>query len=582
MSNIAGVLLETGFQLNGETGLTPALTEGLPNIFPADVLPPFVPLPIAGAVAIAAPIDILPQAEFAGAIVPSIGDLFFNRIHVLPNVINVGNLANKQTRQIEIFNAYIEETQTLETVAENGNLSGVAFDLEPPQVFAPFGSKFFTITINAAGAPAFNGFYSFTFDNATAPDLSVLGQRIIPFVFPHNWNALPVEAVEYLTKVYETRADYETAVKFRAFPRRRLKYRHTVIENADPKQIAEARAELESAIYSWMHRPFALPIWEDCLFLSSFLSADATEINCNPVGLDFDAGGYILFWKNSKDFELIEITEVLSNKIKFKRATERDWTGATLVLPARLARLADSVDFVGETEDILEFSTEWIVEPDQRSINRIGTFTAPTYRGFPIWLAAYRFADTIERSLNRKQTIIDFGIGARAVLPTGANPRGNFPAAVINMNRQEIAAFYGFLDQRAGKLNPCWFPSWANDAQLLDTAGETATSITVAGNRFSNVYAADPSADSNRRDLMIRWKDDFKFYVRVLSATAVNSEKENLFLSAPLPRILTPANIDRISFLRFARLEADRVELTKETTNVSRAEFICRELVAAE
>lgn len=579
--NIAGFLIPNSFLLNGATGTTPALEEGLPANFPFELTPPSTAA-IAGGLTVAAPLSIQPAADLAGALIPSFGALFFNRIHVLPNVINVGNLANKQTREVEIFNAFIETTQTLETVTPNGNLSGVAFDATLPEVFAPFASKFFELTINSAGAPSFNGFFALEFDLATAPNLIVYGQRIIPFTFPHNWNVLPVENLEYLTKIYESRADYETAQKLRPFARRRLKYRHTAIESTDAAAIAEARAELESVLYSWLHRPFALPIWEDLTVLTGELAAGAETLAVQTVGLDFDAGGYVIFWRNSESFELIEIESVSSNSINLARPTEQTWQPATLVLPARLARLSGEQILSGETEDILEFETTWIIEPSQKSTNRVGVWNPPQYRTFPVWLSAFRLAEAIENRIGRKQTVFDYETGGRSVITSGVNPRGSFPAAAVNMNREEIAAFYGFLDQRAGKLNPCWFPSWANDAKLIATAGSAATSVTIAGNRFSNVYAAEPEAGKNRRDLMIRWKTGEMFFVRVESAEPINEISENLFLSAPLPRLLSPETVDRISFLKFARLEADNIELTKETTNVSRSEFILRELVAAE
>ncbi len=575
--DILGFLSPSPFAWQPEIGTTPQLEE-VAEGFPIELFTDFHNV-IFGPKETTVPIEVLPKAEKIGYLYGSYGFLlFFNRIHVLPNSINVGNLANNQTRTIEIFNAFLSETQTLEEIGLNGNLSGVTLSATAPEVFPPMASKFFTLSINTAGSPAFDGFFNFVFDNATAPPLSVRGQRIIPFVFAHNWQTLPIESVEYLTKIYETIGDLETAVKHRPFPRRRLKYRHTVLDNPTIEEIAEKRAELEAVVYSWMHRPYALPIWEDQLYLSSLLAAGATEVPANPVGLDFDEGGYIIFWRNASEYELIEISEVTGSAIKFTRATERDWQAATIIMPARLARLQQSVDFVKETEELLEFETTWIVEPDQRSINRIGTFSAPTYRGFPIWLAAYRFADQLENMSSRKQTIFDYQIGARSVIPAGINPRGNFPNAVINVSRAEMAAFYGFLNDRAGKLNPAWFPSWSKDFQLIDDAGNGATAIAVRGNRFSNVYATG----ANRKDIMIRWNDDYKFYVRIESAAPIDENSENLLLAAPLPRALLLTNYDRISFLKFARLEADSMEITKESTTISRAEFTCRELVASE
>lgn len=580
MATINGNILESPFQLD-ETFLSPELSEFAEANFPVEVEPPVAGL-VAAPVSIAAPLSFFHQT-IGGAILPTFADLFFNRIHVLPVKINVGNLANKQTRQIEIFNAWIAEGATLENVTPNGELSGVDFAITPPVVFAPLQSFNFELTINEVGAPNFNGFYEFDFGLKTAPNLTVLGRRIILFPFSHNWENLPSETLEYLTAIFESRADYEQGQKLRPFPRRRLKYFHTPIESGELLAIAENRAELEALLYLWMHRVFALPIWEDLVVLVANLPAGSTEVSIATAGLDYDAGSYIVFWKNSGELELIEIESVTSSLVTLARPTENDWNIGTLILPARLARLAAQIELSGETEEHLQFETEWMLEPNQQSINRIGTFSAPTYRGFPVVLSAFRMNETFQTQLTRKQTLIDYETGGRTVLASGANPRGRFPLSLINLTRTEQKAFYAFLEARSGKLNPCWFPSWQRDFQLLATAGSGATSIVVKGNRFSNIYGADyDNFGFNRRDLLIRWLDGTNFFVRVLSAAPVDEQSETLLLNAALPKELTVSQLDCISFLKFARFESDNIEIVKETINASRAEINLRELVAAE
>jgi len=580
MSTIIGNILDSGFILD-ETGLTPQVSEFLEANFPFEVENPNLAYSGSG-ITSNVPISVEFQS-IEGNILETFGDLFFNRIHVVPVKIDVGNLANKQTREIEIFNAWILESADLDAVTPNGVLSGVDFDITPPISFPPLTGFSFELTINTSGTPAFNGFYQFDFGSKSAPDLTVLGRRIILFPFRHNWSQLPKEVLEYLTTIHEGTSDMEQGVKLRPFPRRRITYFHSPIEDGDLANIADNRSELEALLYSWINRIFALPIWEDVSVLQNDLASGSLNIPLSTVGLDYDEGSYVILWKDSKTFELIEIETVNSGSLGLARATDLEWSQGALILPARLSRLNSEVELSGDTEEHLQFETEWILESNQKSTNRIGTYTALSYRGFPVFMETNQLDDKIKIQLSEKNTQIDYGLSTRTVIRKGYNPRSRFSIFHLNSNRSEISSWYGFLENRSGKLNPCWYPTWARDFELLNVVASGATSMVVRGNRFSNIYGKDyDNFGLNRRDILIRWKDKTNFFVRILSASPVDENSETLLLNGSFPKELQVAQVDRISFIRFARFESDNVEVTKENNNVSRSTINLRELVASE
>lgn len=586
MSVLQGGLLDTGFVLYGDTGLTPNIDSGLPVDFPTEINNYFSNQSDSGPLSnVAAPVDIIPNDNYQGAIIPNFGtDVFFDRIHVLPNVIDVGNLANNQTRTIEIFNAFIQESATLNAYSPNGLLSGVQFNIDNlPVQFFPLSSHFYQLKINTTGSPNFDGFYDFDFGEKSAPPLSVKGRRIIIFPFKHNWVQLPTETLEFLTQIYESRSDLESSQKLRPYPRRKLKYYHTPIESGELKYIAESKAEMEAIIYLWMHRIFALPIWEDFSVLVGTLNLGSLSVPMPTTGLDYDSGSYIVFWKSASKFELVEIDTVSQNSISLIRATQNEWGPGTLILPARLARLASMPQFKGDTEDILQFETEWALEPNQKSIKRIGTYTAPVYRNFPVYMPTYINDGEYSTSLKRKQVEIDYGTGMKSVASLGKNPRGNFPALHLNLSRLEASKFYGFINDRSGRLNPCWFPSWARDFTISEVISNNSSSLIVKGNRFSNIYGGDyQNFGFNRRDLMIRWTDGTILFARVMNAAIIDDETEVLQIDKTFPKEMQVNQLDRISFLKFARFESDNIEIVKETGNISHSELSLMELVAAE
>ena len=53
------------------------------------------------------------QLSLSGFLIPSFFDLFYNRIHIIPNFINFGDLASNQFRQVRVWNAYIDADKYL-------------------------------------------------------------------------------------------------------------------------------------------------------------------------------------------------------------------------------------------------------------------------------------------------------------------------------------------------------------------------------------------------------------------------------------------------------------------------------------
>ncbi len=582
MSTINGFILNNPINLNGDLGVTSQL-EAFSNDFPIEIIESVTEVSLSGLLDNNQPTSVEPTNVLNGFLIPSFGSLFFDRIHVIPTIINAGNLANKQIRTIEVFNGFIEDSAHLETITESGDLSGIDFSISENLDFFPLESKFFTLTINTTGSPVFSGEYAFLFTDKPSPTLTVLGRRIILFPFKHNWVNPVKENIQYLTQIFESRSDFEQGQKLRPFPRRLLTYFHTPVENDVLSQITETRAEMEALLYLWINRIFAIPIWEDVTAINSKIAAEDTEVLIDTRGLDYDIGSYLVIWKDSKNFELIEITDITSSSIELARPIEFDYSVGTLVLPARLARLNSQIELSGEAEDVLQFESEWLLEPNQKSINRISTWTSDIYRDFPVYLETKRLDDSINIQTSSKQIISDYQVGMRSVLKLGRNPRSSFQSFRLNQNHIESASFYKYLDDRSGKLNPCWFPTWSRDFTLIEVAAAGATSISVKGNRFSNSYGNDyNNFGLNRRDVMIRWIDGTHLYARITGATPIDENSETLLLDKVFPKELQVHQLDRISFMKLARFESDNIEIIKETNTISYCTMNLRELVSSE
>ena len=126
-------------------GFTPALDNRVQWRMPpggaAGTTPP------AAAASDEAPVDVASRAA-AGVRQGSFFDDWYNRIHLAPTALDVGNLVSAQTHQIEVWNAY-RTPQQLAAITAQGNdgltLTGPA---APPTTYAPLEARIYTLSVD--------------------------------------------------------------------------------------------------------------------------------------------------------------------------------------------------------------------------------------------------------------------------------------------------------------------------------------------------------------------------------------------------------------------------------------------------
>lgn len=98
-----------------------------------------------------------------GAIEPGFGADYYNRVHIVPDSLNVGNLLSTQTRPVEVWNAH-RSTKLLSGISQSGT-DGMTL-IEPyaaPTTFGVFESRTYTLQVGTAGSPVIDAAYVFAF-----------------------------------------------------------------------------------------------------------------------------------------------------------------------------------------------------------------------------------------------------------------------------------------------------------------------------------------------------------------------------------------------------------------------------------
>lgn len=539
-------------------------------------------------------IGIAPQAAIAGVLTEntvnvasyeknaakmrSFGDLWFNKLHLIPALIDVGNLTGNQTREIEIFNAYLEETVSIDDRTEGGNLSGVDFDLNPIENFAPLESRTFLLSINLTGSPEFAGFYELETSVDQPLRLDVSGRRVIVFPFRVDWANGVKEEINFHSKVFEAERSIEQRVLHnRGKARRSIEYDHIFANSNDADDQNNLRVLFDSMVYGWQQRNFILPLRFDETLLENAISAGAQFVPTITAFRDFEAGSYLILWRNEYDFEAGEIEDVLAHGVQLSRPLEKSFPKVTTrILPGRTAFLLDDdVDVDEINSNIHAARIVWqIAPPMSQSANRFAAPGFPQYRGFDVFTKRETENTDRTRTSTRKIGKLDFRIGGIWREARDIAPRARFPVRLHLIGRSEIAQFLSFFNDKKGRLKPFWYNGKTRDFQLLETTPPNADSLKVR----ANGQAAFRALGKNRRDIVIKLISGATYFRRLTSAIESNNE-ETLVLDAPIANSFAPSQVEYISFLRPVRFDVDKIALNWITVDKAYTQFNLFDLI---
>jgi hypothetical protein len=507
-------------------------------------------------------------------------DLWYNRIHILPSRIDVGNLTSEQIRPVEIFNSHFV-SETLNTVAGT-TVEGTALDIVTPETYAPLQSHIHNLTISTTGAPNFAGFYTLTFDVLGDFLLIVSGKRVLPIAFQHNWSETDggevIERLAYLTNILPSKSGIEQAIMVRQYPRRTLEYKFLLASTQT--NAPRLRALWQALMFGWQHRTFAVPIWTDATRLQAQADAGQPFIQVSTAFFDYDIGNYIMLWQDEENYEILEIQDMDTGTITATVNLTRTWPATrTVVLPARLGVVAPSIIGSKHTVDIDTVPMAFEILPQAFSTNRVVAGARIMYRGIDVLMETSNYDDTNDFQISRELTRHDADVGYFSIDAQNNAPQTNIQYDKIMANHQQSSDFFAWLDTRKGRFTPVWLPTWSHDFEVVDNISNTATAIVVNEIGYASLYMATGTPPASRRDVMVRLKTGTYYFKRITGAANNLDGTETISLDSAFGVSINASDIDRVCFLVPSRLDADAVEIAWVSGNVSRTAFKVTDLV---
>lgn len=360
---------------------------------------------------------------------------------------------------------------------------------------------------------------------------------------PANWSTPIIERLEWRTDVLLAYDGSEQRIALRQTPRRYFEFGFLV-----PTLIE--RQKLEAAISANGSQAWDLPLWTDSTPCTSAVSNGDVVVYADTVGRDFVAGGKALLLATNGNSLIINISTLTTTQLNLSSAVVGAWPLETAVIPLRTAYLEQSQQISRFTGSAIYGVVRFLCD----DISNWSTATETIYRDYPVLKIASNWSQDITTDYQRKMQIVDFGVGGIYRDDESSLPVFIQSHHFVLDSRQKITDFRKFLYSRRGRLNALWIPTFMPD---LTFVALSSVYLDVVNIDYTTLY----NQSINRRDIRIELTNGNIYYRRIVASTVISGTVERLTLDSVLGVSVTAADVEKISFMMFGRLDADAIEL---------------------
>lgn len=298
-----------------------------------------------------------PRLNRAGAVKEQFGGCLFERVLVVPQLVNLGTVLTQQQITADVWNTFRNVEQAMTGV----NISGTGSGQLPPLVFpvdlAAMQFLAVVITFPTQGDPVIQEAITFEFPGLAGTTLTVTGQRLAVFSVEADWTEGISEKNQiWMTDVIKALCDAEQRVQLRTVPRSMVKFK--ICASGVPT------AFLDNLLSAWQGNLFGVPFWPDKQPLLENVEAGAAALTFDPSDREFEAGGYLVLWRDALTVEVMTVAAVEVGGVTLNGSAQNNWTadGQTWVVPIRRGRLADKVDLSRKNVDVAEMEVSFEIE----------------------------------------------------------------------------------------------------------------------------------------------------------------------------------------------------------------------------
>lgn len=362
-------------------------------------------------------------------------------------------------------------------------------------------------------------------------------------VWPFRPGAEMIEVLAWQTDIIRSKAD-EQRIPLRLAPRTEYQMKHPFTH----RQYAAARTLCRDDVH------FFIPDWTSWVALGPVAAGSGVTVSVDVSDTAVASGDVALLWQSDEVFELVAITAAGGGSVTIYTVVG-DYTAARL-FAVRTGYSESGLQARRPAGPIIECDISFVcadTADDPAS-------SYPTYRGHDLMTDCPIVADdSFDEGVTWPLATVDSGFGVPTPLSTRRDPDEKAQMRWHEFTRAGIKRVRQWLHSRAGSVVPFWYSSRGRDFGLAATIGSAATTMTI----FAMPGITNLARSSF--DIEIRSKAGSSYYRHISGVTTGSAIGGRptliLTMSSALGVALAPADIFRISLLRFVRFDADRIEM---------------------
>jgi len=492
---------------------------------------------------------------------------WFEKWHVFPGRLDLGNVLTTQIRTLELFNAFRNEARTWEAFVNNAGAGVAATNLPAlPLLMASLDNFILDVQVTTAGPPSITGTLDFDID--TAIDFLIVpitGNRITLFQYrPQS----PIgETLQFKTDVIEVNDGSEQRINVRENPRQIFKF--TVRTDDD-----RTRDSINAVLFDWQSRVFGVPVWHESKPLGAPLNIGNTTVIVDTAFADFRAGGLVMIYDNNFKAETLEILTVNPNDIELQVGIGTAFDAVeTIVIPVRTAltrpQLSASRFAIGPTDFQIEFTV-------LDNVNLASQAAFPTYLGGGQTVAKplidrlnFMKSSTVKEGIRRKVVRLDPETGPALQFSSWTKGKPSFNYGFEGKSFEDTWDFRQLLHFLKGSQLAFYVGTGRNDFKAIADIADTSTQIDFEAFGFTQfVQEITP-----RSDIQIIRVDGTVSQHLITGSSVVSDTVERITLSPGITPALPLVDINRIEFLTLSRISNDAPGFSHQRPGESRIDF---------
>jgi len=497
----------------------------------------------------------IPAVSRQGSLLISFFDHFYNRIHVTPAVLNLGNVTADTSATVELWNAYlVSKPVQSESLS---NTDGVTITgTSAPYTLAPLQFETYTVTVLEDGPATINLSLGWTIDGLLR-GFQVTAQRIVPFFYPPNWRDGVTESLEWRTSVSQSRSGQEQRQRIRSKPRRSWSYSIQLQGDRSRQAFFD--------ITGYQNRAYGVPIWADRSELTAQATGGTSVLQVATSNKGFAVGG-VLFVRSGDTIETHEVYAITQSSVAVKKPITSTFPAGAEVYPVAVAKLPQSVSARRVTDNMLQSTVEFQALP-QDTDSWLPTSTPVLLDGFEIIDRRPNWSQPIGITFEYEADEIDYLSGVSLRAPSREYPSSMFRLRYMINGRAEMSAFRAMLGRLAGRHTPAWVNIHASDFVVIGTVVSGGAGATFADNHSDLI---DPA----RHPVSVAFRTRSNgTVVNRLSSLTMDGDEIDAQFAASFAIQIEPDDLMMASFCPLCRLASDRVSIRWLTNELAECEL---------